>query len=296
MAVSGYVLYHYNPSLVAAVIFIALFNLASVAHTIQLIRRRTWYFIPFVIGGCFETVGYIGRAWSAKQSPDWTVPPYVMQSLLLLLAPALFAASIYMVLGRIIQLTDGEEHSLIRAKLLTKVFVTGDVLSFFVQSTGGGMMAQSSGKNLKLGERLITIGLLIQILFFGFFMIVAGVFHYRIALYPTGRCLTLTVPWKRYLWILYSASLLIMVRSVFRVIEYVQGSDGMLLQHELYLYIFDATLMFLTMVIFNIFHPSKIISKYHRVDGTQPAPSRGSGAGSREIMMQDQRGYEYPKP
>jgi hypothetical protein len=59
-----------------------------------------------------------------------------MQSLLLLLAPALFAASIYMVLGRIIRLTDGESHSLIKARWLTKVFVAGDVLSFLTQSTG----------------------------------------------------------------------------------------------------------------------------------------------------------------
>ena len=59
-----------------------------------------------------------------------------MQSLLLLLGPSFFAASIYMVLGRIIRLTGGERHSLIRPSWLTKIFVVGDVLSFFVQSGG----------------------------------------------------------------------------------------------------------------------------------------------------------------
>jgi hypothetical protein len=83
-----------------------------------------------------EVVGYIGRVMSAKESPNWTTTPYIMQSLLLLLAPALFAASIYMILGRIIALTDGDTHSLIRAKWLTKIFVGGDVLSFLGQSTG----------------------------------------------------------------------------------------------------------------------------------------------------------------
>lgn len=52
-----------------------------------------------------------------------------------------------------------------------------------------------------------------------------------------------------------------MIRSVFRIAEYVQDQDGSLLKTETYLYVFDATLMFLTMVLFNIFHPSKIISK-----------------------------------
>lgn len=59
-----------------------------------------------------------------------------MQTLLILVAPALFAASIYMVLGRIILLVDGEELSLIRKKWLTKIFVTGDVLSFVMQGAG----------------------------------------------------------------------------------------------------------------------------------------------------------------
>jgi hypothetical protein len=93
-----------------------------------------------------EVLGYIGRAQSAKQSPNWTLGPYIMQSLLLLLAPTLFAASIYMILGRIIRLTEGEEHSLIRAKWLTKVFVLGDVLSFLTQS--GGLFRSNSNSDL----------------------------------------------------------------------------------------------------------------------------------------------------
>ena len=59
-----------------------------------------------------------------------------MQSVLLLVAPALIAASIYMVLGRIIVTIDGEKYSLIKKKWLTKIFVAGDVLSFLVLSVG----------------------------------------------------------------------------------------------------------------------------------------------------------------
>jgi hypothetical protein len=202
-----------------------------------------------------------------------------MQSLLLLLAPALFAASIYMILGRIIRLTDGEPCSIIRARWLTKVFVAGDVFSFFVQSAGiifprrrlllpadnllgGGMLAKAKDESgFKLGQNIITIGLGIQVLFFGFFIIVAGIFHYRIRLCPTTRSIGLDVPWERQLIILYIASVFIMVRSVFRIIEYVMGYDGFLLDHEYFLYIFDGVLMFLTMIVFNIWHPSKIISK-----------------------------------
>jgi len=68
-----------------------------------------------------EIIDYIGRALSAKESPNWTTGPYIMQSLLLLLAPALFAASIYMVLARVILLTDGESHSVIKVRWVTKI-------------------------------------------------------------------------------------------------------------------------------------------------------------------------------
>lgn len=209
-----------------------------------------------------ESIGYVGRTISAKESPNWTTTPYIIQSLLLLLAPALFAASIYMVLGRIVLLTDGEQHSIIKARWLTKVFVAGDILSFLAQSSGGGMLAKAKTQSdVKLGHNIITSGLGIQVLFFGFFIVVSGAFHYRIALYPTMRSKTILIPWARYLWVLYLASLLIMVRSVFRIAEYVMGEDGVLLSHEIYLYIFDATLMFLMMVLFNIWHPSRIIIK-----------------------------------
>jgi hypothetical protein len=89
-----------------------------------------------LIASQVEVVGYTGRAASAHGAPNFTLGPYITQSLLLLLGPSFFAASIYMILGRIIRLTSGERHSPIRPTRLTKIFVLGDVLSFFVQSGG----------------------------------------------------------------------------------------------------------------------------------------------------------------
>ena len=149
--------YKYDPSMVAAVIFIALFSITGFLHIYQMFSTRTWFFIPFVIGGlceqlpsfisvartttltwtdAVEIMGYAGRIASSQETPDWTLGPYIVQSLTLLIAPALFAASIYMTLGRIILLVDGERHSIIPKKWLTKLFVAGDVLSFLLQGAG----------------------------------------------------------------------------------------------------------------------------------------------------------------
>lgn len=53
------------------------------------------------------------------------VMPYVIQSLLILLAPILFAASLYMTLSRVIRAVDGGSYSPIAPRWLTRIFVAG---------------------------------------------------------------------------------------------------------------------------------------------------------------------------
>lgn len=91
-----------------------------------------------------EIIGYIGRILNAKEDPGcWTMGPYIMQNVLILIAPALMAASIYMILGRIILLTEGEHHALVRRRWLTKIFVFGDVASLLLQSSGTSTSLES---------------------------------------------------------------------------------------------------------------------------------------------------------
>ncbi|KAJ5943710.1 hypothetical protein N7516_003878 [Penicillium verrucosum] len=250
-------LYHYDPSAGCAVAFAAVFGLTTVVHIWQLGRNRTWYFIPFVIGGL-----------SQRKPPDFTTKPYIAQSLMLLLAPAFFAASIYMILGRIIRLLNGASCSLVRPSWLTKIFVTGDVLSFFIQSGGGGMLASAKDESkVKLGNNMVVVGLIVQILFFGFFVVVSVIFHRRMLATPMYAAGDTQIPWTRYMKVLYTASVLVLIRSIYRVAEYVQGSGGYLQSKEAFIYVFDAALMFLCCLLFNVFHPSKILAGYRKTQG-----------------------------
>lgn len=185
-----------------------------------------------------------------------------MQTTLLLLGPSLLAASIYMVLGRMIRIIGAEELSPIRVNWLTKIFVIGDVLSFLMQSSGGGMLASATTTDsINLGNNIIKVGLAVQILFFAFFMIVTVIFHLRIHRNPVPTSKSVGVPWMRQLYVLYVASTLILIRCIFRFLEYMQGQDGVLLKHEVYMYIFDAALMFIAMALFNWCHPSTIMNE-----------------------------------
>lgn len=43
-------LYHYDPSTAANAVFVGLFALVTIAHAYILVRKKTWYFIPFLMG------------------------------------------------------------------------------------------------------------------------------------------------------------------------------------------------------------------------------------------------------
>lgn len=122
---------------------------------------------------------------------------------------------------------------------------------------------------------------------------------------PTVEVRELSVKWERLLYVLYAASGLILVRSEFRILEYILGSDGFLLAHEVcflvmvnegvrlmllkvFIYVFDATLMFLVMAILAVFHPGQVVSKA-RAHSHMAVQSYDTGSGANEYEMEKQR-------
>ncbi|GAB1742825.1 hypothetical protein NU219Hw_g8533t2 [Hortaea werneckii] len=210
------------------------------------------------MGLTVEIIGYIARGVSGSESPNWTLGPYIIQAIFLLVAPALFAASIYMEFGRIVTGLQAEHHTFMRITWITKIFVTGDVISFLLQGGGGGYQSSGTAEALSTGTDIIIVGLFVQLLFFGFFIGVAGAWHYRMLCLPPSRAYFL--PWKKHVYTLFGTSMLIMVRSVFRVIEYLQGNNGYILSREAFLYVFDAMLMLAVMATLHFVHPSEVLS------------------------------------
>ncbi|KAK7434351.1 hypothetical protein Landi51_13557 [Colletotrichum acutatum] len=66
--------------------------------------------------------------------------------------------------------------------------------------------------------------------------------------------------------VLYIASVMIFVRSLFRLAEYVEGNDGALLGSEVFLYVFDALLMLGVVVITAFFHPAKLKISFYAIE------------------------------
>lgn len=119
-------------------------------------------------------------------------------------------------------------------------------------------MAGGTPSATKTGENMIISGLVVQMIFFTCFVLVAGIFDYRMSRSPTAKGLDPSTKWRRSINSLYLGSVLIWIRCMFRLIEYAQGYSGYLISHEVFLYVFDATLMFAVMVLFAVVHPSEI--------------------------------------
>ena len=163
-----------------------------------------------------------------------------------------------MTLGRIVRILHAENHLFIRATWLTKIFVCGDVVSFLVQSGGAGIMASGSADSMTTGAHIVIGGLIIQAVFFLVFVASGITFHLRMNKDARRWSTASEVPWVKHMMVLYLASIIILVRSIYRIIEYAQGFDGYIITHEVYLYCLDALLMLIVLCLFNFAHGSEL--------------------------------------
>jgi hypothetical protein len=179
-----------------------------------------------------------------------------MQNSFTLLGPTLMAATIYMMFGRLARVMHAENHSIVRVSLLTKLFVGGDVLAFLIQGGSAGLMVIQSMANI--GKAMVILGLVIQVLSFGLFMVTSVIFHKRVVNDFTLKTSILGIPWVRIMRLMYLVGLLILARSVFRLVEYAQGTEGYSMTHEWTLYVFDGVPMAVSAVVMLVWFPSEL--------------------------------------
>jgi hypothetical protein len=181
---------------------------------------------------------------------------FSIQNAFTLLGPTLMAASVYMIFGRLARTMHAENHSIVRVSLLTKLFVGGDVLAFFVQAGSSGLLIIQD--LAKIGKAMVILGLVIQVLSFGLFMVTSVIFHKRVVNDFTLKASTMDIPWVRIMRLLYLVGILILARSVFRLVEYAQGTEGYSMTHEWTLYTFDGVPMVVSAVAMLVWFPSAL--------------------------------------
>ncbi|KAL3299665.1 RTM1 protein [Colletotrichum asianum] len=224
-------LFAYAPSMAAAAFFTSAFGVSAVLHLGQAVYFKTKCMIPLVVGAF---LGYIMRCLSASEDFGcWSLPPFIIHSILVLVAPAVIAASI------------------------TGIFVAGDVAPFLIQSYGGSMVSKPTAteSSKKAGQQIVLAGLVVQVAFGVLFTIVAGVFHRRICKAFTAAGVSQEIRW---LMTLSGVMVLVTIRNIFRIAEHSGGQESSLMKHEYLPYLLDASPILLALLWFNWCHPYRM--------------------------------------
>ncbi|KAJ5805225.1 ZIP metal ion transporter, partial [Penicillium riverlandense] len=275
--------YRYNPSLAVAIVAAVLYGIAFILTLVQWVRYRAWVWVVMVIASAMEAVGYISRCISVENVTKREV--YVVQFALIILAPVLIAACCYIVFGRILFLVVPSESRTLRLcwvppRFITPIFVGFDILALLLQLVGAVMIASVSptdthaAHRLNTGKRVAQVGVVIQLVAFGLFSVAAVRFNFTSKRFNKslgeryesvgekeylidGR--TRDKHWPALLRVVNFTSFLILIRSIYRLVEFTMGVTGYINTHEWTQYVFDALTIYPCVALFIYWHPGKYL-------------------------------------
>ncbi|CAG7564901.1 unnamed protein product [Fusarium equiseti] len=253
----------YDPSFPLAVVGTVVYGIIFLILAYQtLIKYRAWFFIVVVVGSAVEVAAYSLRIHSVQNQSEIT--PFVMTLTYTVLAPVLIAAGNYFLISRLIlAVLPPSRHRILKipGRRLTPIFVGCDIVAFLIQGSGSGIASSDNwqGEMERIGVKVLIAGLSFQLVAFTLFLCVFRRFHVL-----ANRMAVDTAPkgWEKVVLSVYISSILIMVRCLFRVIEFAGGRDSYALSHEWLFWIFESLPMVGAIGIFCIYHPGKYLGRH----------------------------------
>jgi len=181
----------------------------------------------------------------------------VLQYFFIVVAPVFFSAALYTLLSILIAAV-GRAYSPLPPRLILWAFVLCDVVATVVQVAGAALIgsAESHRTSPVTANRILLAGLAFQVFSFAVFLVLLGVFLWRARKVAGGvTMMPLTVA-------LVGASLLIYLRTCFRLAESAQGVQGPLSSSEGCFGGLEFAPVVLAVWAFNIWHPGKWVPRY----------------------------------
>ncbi|KAL9006890.1 MAG: hypothetical protein Q9188_000345 [Gyalolechia gomerana] len=270
-------LYAYTPSEVAPILFLVAFLFSTLHHIYINYRCKSWKVtgsLPW--GGSIFVAGFAVREASAFHPENLNL--FIASTVLLLVAPPVYAVLNYIVLGRTLYYVP--YLSPIHPGRVITTFIGLDAVVGIITGNGGARVANADAtpSELSTGRALLRASILLQVLSFFLFVLLEAVFHRRcqkagiLAPKPTPEANKQANKIRSVLYLMYISSAIISSRHIFRVVDVWQGRDGYLETHEWPLYIFDGLFIFVNALMLNIWHPMKYLPNDNKIylskDGT----------------------------
>jgi hypothetical protein len=246
---------------------VVLFTLLFLVHSAQVARYRSWYFLVFPVGLAFEIVGYVARCLSAKVNP-YNLIYFIICYFFVVTAPVFLAAGIYAILSAFIHRL-GREFSLLRPKLVLWIFITSDAIATATQIAGASLIGikQSNREDPTTANNILLGGLAYQVFAMGVFVVLSALFGWR-ARYKL-RDAKLGV----FFGIFALATLLVYLRTCFRLAETAEGLGGKLSTTEVYFGTLEFAPVVVAVILLAAWHPGRCVGA--KLAGVSEEKGRG---------------------
>ena len=189
-----------------------------------------------------------------------------MQICCLVIAPAFFSAGLYLTIGNLANIA-GRANSFLRPMFYVIIFSAFDVAALTIQAIGGAgaSQAEQQGTNPWPATHTMEAGICVQAAGNVVFTIVTLLLWRRTRKNSLAKGVATpwpkTVGFKLFVAAIIISDAMILLRSVYRVIELAQGWRGYLITTEPWFYGFDTALMIICMGIWVIGHPGITLGK-----------------------------------
>lgn len=177
---------------------------------------------------------------------------FVIQYFFIVVAPVFFSAAIYTILSVAIPIL-GRTYIPIAPKAILAIFITCDVIATGVQVAGAALIgkSESNREDPTTANNILLAGLAFQCFSFLLFIILSAIFLWR------GRDIAKAKLRKGFLAAATAATLLIYLRTCFRLAETADGVLGNLSTHEAYFGALEFAPVVVAVFLFNLWHPGR---------------------------------------
>jgi RTA1 like protein len=214
-----------------------------------------------------EIVGYIFRCLSSKLDPYYVLY-FVLQYFFIVVAPVFFSAAIYTVLSVLINRL-GRQYAPLSPRLILWGFVCCDIVATVVQIAGAALIgvAESKRKSPDTANHILLGGLAFQVFSFAVFIILTVWILYRARASIGGRRekyeggVIAPLIGMDFIIALLVATVMVYLRTCFRLTETAYGVKQKLSSHEVYFGCLEFTPVVVAVFVLNVWHPGMCISK-----------------------------------
>ena len=212
-----------------------------------------------------EVIGYIFRSLSSRKDP-YHIIYFVVQYFCIVTAPVFISASIYVCLSKLIAWAqfegfDAQKTRFLRPKPILWGFISCDVIATIAQIAGAALIgnAESNDKSPKVPNDILLGGLAFQTFAFTIFLALLGLFVVSLRQNTEFRAsLALKEP---FVLAIGSSSVLVYLRTIFRLAETSQGVFGYLSSHEVFFGTLEFSPIIIAVWIMAIWHPGRWLPK-----------------------------------